>query len=98
MKPKYFNNRPVHFSNPELVNIGDCIEINNPPRGVNFWEVLNKEQLGNTMRYTVKMVKGSAFVGSIYVMEYEYKTVGKIAPITAWFFQKQYALNNIPVS
>jgi len=87
MKAKIINNRPVQFSNPEQVSIGDVIEQNNPPRGVNFWEVLNISRTDLRVEYTVKMLQGSAFTGSIYIISYNFKYPEKKLP-TNWFFDK----------
>ena len=92
MKAKYINNRPAKLMNPENINIGDIVEENNPPRGVNFWKVLDKEINGNTLVYQVEMLQGSAFTGAIYYKTYQYKTIGTIAPTTAWFFEKMSAI------
>jgi len=92
MKAKYINNRPVSFGNPEHINVGDIIEQNNPPRGVNFWEVLEINKTNNKIEYIIKMLNGSAFTGSIYKRSYIFKYPEKKLP-THWFFDKMVSVN-----
>ena len=94
MKSKIINNRPASFSYPEQVNIGDIIEQNNPPRGVNFWEVLDIKHTDYRIEYKVKMLSGSAFIGSIYIMSYNFKYPEKNLP-THWFFDKMISAKTI---
>lgn len=91
MKTKYINNRPVSFSEPENITIGDIIEQNNPPRGVNYWEVLKIDMSANRVEYTVKMLMGSAFTGSIYIISYNFKYPEKNIK-NHWFFDKMTSL------
>lgn len=87
MKAKYINNKPARFSAPEQVEVGDIIEQNNPPRGINYWEVLNINRTETRIEYTVKMLEGSAFIGSIYIISYVFKYPAKKLP-SNWFFEK----------
>lgn len=87
MKAKYINNRPVAFSSPENICVGDIIEQNNPPRGVNYWEVLSIEKTDIKVKYTVKMLSGSAFTGSIYNVYFDFKYPEKKLS-THWFYNK----------
>lgn len=94
MKAKCINNRPVSFSDPEKISVGDIIEENNPPRGVNFWEVVGINKTEERVEYTVKMLKGSAFVGSVYVRSYVFKYPEKKLP-THWFFDGMVSAKSI---
>ena len=93
MKAKYINNRPASFGKPEEISIGDIIEQNNPPRGVNYWRVKNILKSDIRIEYTVEMLQGSAFTGSIYIISYVFKYPDKKLP-TNWFFEKIISLNN----
>ena len=87
MKAKYINNSPASFGKPEQISIGDIIEQNNPPRGINYWKVNDILKSDTRIEYTVEMLQGSAFTGSVYIISYVFKYPEKKLP-TNWFFEK----------
>lgn len=91
MKAKYINNSPVCFGDPDNIGVGDIIEQSNPPRGVNYWEVLGINRTDTRIEYTVKMLQGSAFIGAVYVRSYIYKYPEKKLP-THWFYENMISL------